>query len=129
MDKCAVLEMRQGGKVKCEGIELPDGKVMKEVEEDGYKYLGVLEGVGLKNAKMKELVRTEYLRRVKLVAGSKLYAGNMVRAVNAWAVSVVRYTAGVLDWKEQELQALDVKTRKILTMNGAFHIRSSVDRL
>ena len=80
MDKCAVLEMRQGGKVKCEGIELPDGKVMKEVEEDGYKYLGVLEGVGLKNAKMKELVRTEYLRRVKLVAGSKLYTGNMVKA-------------------------------------------------
>ena len=129
MEKCAVLEMRQGGKVKCEGIELPDGKVMKEVEEDGYKYLGVLEGVGLKNVKMKELVRTEYLRRVKLVAGSRLYAGNMMRAVNAWAVSVVRYTAGVLDWKEQELQALDVKTRKILTMNGAFHMRSSVDRL
>ena len=129
MDKCAVLEMRQGGKVKCEGIELPDGKVMKEVEEDGYKYLGVLEGVGLRNAKIKELVRTEYLRRVKLVAGSKLYAGNMVRAVNAWAVSVVRYTAGLLDWKEQELRALDVKTTKILTMNGAFHMRSSVDRL
>ena len=50
----------------------------------------------MKNAKMKELVRTEYLRRVKLVVGSKLYAGNM-RAVNAWAVSVVRYTVGVLD--------------------------------
>ena len=42
---------------------------------------------------------------------------------------VVRYTAGILDWKEKELQALDVKTRKILTRNGVFHMRSSVDRL
>ena len=53
----------------------------------------------------------------------------MMRAVNAWAVSVVRYTAGVLDWTQLELEALDKKTRKILTMNGAFHKNSSVDRL
>ena len=55
------------------------------------------------------------------MAKSKLYAGNMMRAVNSWAVSVVRYTAGVLDWSDRELKAMDVKTRKILTMNGAFH--------
>ena len=78
---------------------------------------------------MKEIVRKEYLRRVKLVAGSKLYAGSMVKAVNVWAVSVVRYTAGVLNWNDRELKAMDVKTRKILTMNGAFHMQSSVDRL
>ena len=129
MSKCAVLEMRKGVKVKCEGIVLPDGEVMQEVEENGYKYLGVLEGAGLMTRKMKEIVRKEYLRRVKLVAGSRLYARSLITAVNTWAVSVVRYSAGVLDWKEKELKALDVKTRKILTMNGAFHMRSSVDRL
>ena len=78
---------------------------------------------------MKEKVSKEYVRRVKLVAGSGLNGGNMMRAVNAWAVSVVRYTAGVLDWTQKELEALDKKTRKILTMNGAFHKASSVDRL
>ena len=129
MKKCAVLEMRKGVKVKCEGIELPDGKVMQEVEEDGYKYLGVLEGAGLMNKKMKESVQQEYLRRVKMVAKSRLYARSLISAINVWAVSVVRYTAGILDWKEKELQALDVKTRKILTRNGVFHMRSSVDRL
>jgi len=43
---------------------------MKEVEEAGYKYLGVLEGAGIKNKEMKEKVGGEYLRRVKLVAKS-----------------------------------------------------------
>ena len=70
---------------------------MKEVEEGGYKYLGVLEGACIKTKEMKDLVRKEYLRRVKLVAGSWLLGGNMVRAVNTWAVSVVRYTAGILE--------------------------------
>ena len=101
----------------------------KEVEDDGCKYLGVLEGAGLMTKKMKDMVRAEYLRRVKLVAGSRLYARSLVSAVNIWAVSVVRYTAGILEWKEKELKAMDVKTRKILTMNGTFHMRSSVDRL
>ena len=84
MSKCAVLEMRKGVKVKCEGIVLPDGEVMQEVEENGYKYLGVLEGAGLMTRKMKEIVRKEYLRRVKLVAGSRLYARSLITAVNTW---------------------------------------------
>ena len=129
MEKCAVLVMEAGMKVECDGIELPDGQLIKEVDDDGYKYLGVLEGARIKTKEMKELVKKEYLRRVKLVARSRLYGGNLVRAVNVWAVSVVRYTAGVLDWNKSELKAMDVKTRKILTRNGAFHMRSSVDRL
>ena len=75
------------------------------------------------------MVRKEYLRRVKLAAGSKLNAGNLISAVNVWAVSVVRYTAGILEWTDKELKAMDVKTRKILTRNGVFHMQSSVDRL
>ena len=74
-------------------------------------------------------VKTEYLRRVRLVAGSWLRGGNMVRAVNTWAVSVVWYTAGILEWNKPELKAMDMKTRKLLTMKGAFHMNSSVDRL
>ena len=129
LDKCAVLVIKKGQKVECQGIELPDGQQIKEVDENGYKYLGVLEGANIKTREMKEAVRKEYLRRVKLVARSRLYAGNIVRAVNVWAVSVVRYTAGVLEWSDKELKAMDVKTRKILTMNGALHKHSSVDRL
>ena len=34
----------RGERVECEGIELPSGEVMKEVDEDGYLHLGILEG-------------------------------------------------------------------------------------
>ncbi|KXJ19770.1 hypothetical protein AC249_AIPGENE21527 [Exaiptasia diaphana] len=78
---------------------------------------------------MKQKVRDEYLRRVKLVAKSKLYGGNLIKAINAWAVSVVRYSAGILDWSDRELKEMDVKTRKRLTMFGTFHKKGSVPRL
>jgi len=75
---------------------------------------------------MKEIVHEEYLRRVKAVARSQLYAGNLMTAIN---VCVVRYSAGILDWTKSEVAAMDVKTRKILAMNGIFHNKGNVDRL
>lgn len=129
IEKCAVLVIRKGVKARCEGIELPDGDVMREVDQGGYKYLGVLEGADIMQKEMKEKVRKEYLRRVKLVARSKLYGGHLMRAINAWAIGVVRYSAGVLDWSDRELKAMDVKTRKRLSMFGVFHEKSSVGRL
>ena len=63
------------------------------------------------------------------MARSKLYARNLMTAINVWAVSVVRYSAGILDWTKSELSQMDVKTRKILTMNGIFHKKGNVDRV
>ena len=42
---------------------------------------------------------------------------------------MVRYTAGILEWNKPELKAMDVKSWKLLTMKGAFHMNSNVDRL
>ena len=43
IDNCAVLELERGRLVRSEGIELPDGERMKEVDQERYKYLGVLQ--------------------------------------------------------------------------------------
>ena len=59
------------------------GDVMKEVDENGYQYLGVLQNVKVMNKKMKEKIKVEYLRRIKLLAKSELYAGNLVKGINA----------------------------------------------
>ena len=86
MDKCAVLGIKKGKRVECSGVELPSGDMMNEVDDEGYKYLGVLQDAVAKNKEMKEKVGKEYLRRVKILSKSKLYAGNLVRGINAWAV-------------------------------------------
>ena len=50
-------------------------------------------------------------------------------AGNTWEVAIFRYGEGVIDWKESELSSIDRKTRKTLTMYGAMHPKSDVDRL
>ena len=42
---------------------------------------------------MKLNVSKEYNRRIRKLLKSKLNGGNLLRAVNAWAVSLLRYSA------------------------------------
>ena len=45
INKCAVLVIKRGRMVKSVGIELPEGRRLRALgeDDDGYKYLGVLE--------------------------------------------------------------------------------------
>ena len=129
MEKCAIVVMSRGKMISTEGIELPSGERMKDVEREGYKYLGILQLDRYMNVEMKENIKKEYIRRTKLLLKSQLNAGNVVSGINAWAIGVVRYGAGVVNWNQEEMKALDIKTRKLMTMNGCLHPRSNVDRL
>ena len=53
-----------------------------------------MEGGDIKNKEAKEKMWSEYSRQVKLLTRARLYGGNLIKGVNAWEVSVVRYTPG-----------------------------------
>ena len=129
LEKCAVLEIRRGRQVDSSGIDLPDDQHIGEIGEEGYKYLGILQLDQNLNTKMKVKITSEYIRRVKKLCRSKLNGGNLIGGINTWAVGVVRYSAGVVDWTMEEMTSMDRRTRKILAMNGCLHSRSNVARL
>ena len=53
----------------------------------------------------------------------------MVTAINSRAVSVIRYSAGIIGWTEKELKDLDRKKRKLMTLHCMLHKKGDVDRL
>ena len=130
IEKCVMLVMEKGKIVKSVGIEFPDGKVIKSLQEgESYKYSGILEADKFLEEKKKLNVLKEYIRRLRKVLKLKLNGGNLVRGVNSWAVSLIRYSAAFVSWRKSELQAIDRKTRKLFTMYRALHPKSDVDRL
>ena len=60
---------------------------------------------------------------------SKLNGGSLVRGVNTWVVSLLRFSAAFVSCRKNELQAINRKTRKLFTIYGALHPKSDVDRL
>ena len=130
MEKCAMLVMEKGMVVKSVGIELPDGKVNKSLQEgESYKYLGILEADKFLEEKMKLNVSKEYIRQLRKVLKSKLNGENLFRRANTWKVSLLRYLAAFVSCRKSELQAIERKTRKFFTIYGALHPKSDVDRL
>ena len=68
IEKCSMLVMEKGKIVKSVCIELPDGKVIKSLQEgESYKYLGILEADKFLEEKMKLNVSKEYIRFLRKV--------------------------------------------------------------
>ena len=53
--KSGVLALKRGKIAKMEGVLQQDGQVMKEIEDRGYRYLGILETDHLKEKEIKDL--------------------------------------------------------------------------
>ena len=71
----------------------------------------IMELDGVNEQKIKYILRDEYVRRLKLVIRSKLNGRNKIKAVNTWAVALLRYIRGVIRWQKNELQNMDRMTR------------------
>ena len=78
---------------------------------------------------MRKKVFNEYVRRLKKICKSQLTIRNKVRAINQLAVPVVSYGFGVVDWPQKDLNALDIKTRKMLTYYKMIYRNQCLDRL
>ena len=108
---------------------MPDGKMMKNIEEDGYKCLGILEADGVKHKEIKDQIKKEYIRSVRNILKSKLNEVNIISAISSRAVSIVRYGVGIISWTKIELEELDRRTRKLIAMYVAHHLKADVDKL
>ena len=128
LKKCREVILKKGKLVKFDGIHLSNPEIMKEVDENGYTYLGKLELDEIKEHKMKNKDTAVYKRRLRLILKSKLNGKNKIQAINTWEVALLRYGAGIIDWTVDELKKMDRTTRKTLNMYGTLHSKSDIDR-
>ena len=128
--KCA-YQYIQWGKRREMGLPLKvKYPTVAEIEEgDHYKYLGIDESVGYDSPLNKHRIIKEYKRRVNKIWKSELNAANKSIVHNSFAVPITTPTIGILNWTKDEIKSLDMAMRKLLTMNGAFHQSSDINRL
>jgi hypothetical protein len=56
-----------------------------------------------------------------MIQKSELNAKNKIMATGVLAVSVLRQSFGIINWKLEEIRKTDRKTRNILTMHKMHH--------
>jgi hypothetical protein len=91
---------------------------IKELEPmKAYKYLGVEENNNTEHKNEKEKLKKEYVRGLTLILNTELISKNKIQAIGL-AVPVLRYSFGIINWHQEEIQKLKRKRRKILTTHG-----------
>ena len=129
-DKCAYIYIERGTKTTLsEKFSINDIEFNEFEYGEKYKYLGQDENIGYDNILNKNRVLKEYLRRVRKIWSSKLFSNNKTIAHNIFSIPIITPTIGILNWTKDELEQIDIKTRKILKSSGSFHINSDIDRL
>ena len=56
---------------------------------------------------MKENVRKEYLRRTRKVLQTKLFHRDIIKEINTYVVTLVRYSGLLLKWTREDLRYID----------------------
>ena len=124
IEKCAMLVMKSGKRHMTDGIEQPNQDKIRTLGENGtYEYLGILEADTIKQVEMKDKIQKEYLRRTRKLLETKLSSRNLIKGINTWAVSLVRYSGPFLKWTKDELKQMYQRTRKLMTMYKVLHPR------
>jgi hypothetical protein len=93
------------------------------------KYLGIEESECIQHQQTKERLKKEYRRRLRMILKSELKARNIITAIGALAVPVLRYSFGIINWRMEEIKQIDNKTRKMLIMYKMHHSKVDEDRL
>jgi hypothetical protein len=101
---------------------------IKELEPmKAYKYLGVEENHNIEYKNEKEKLKKGYVRRLRLILNQELSTKNKMQAIASLTVPVLRYSFGFINWHQEEIQKLNRKTRKMLTIRGQHHPRADID--
>ncbi|KAJ8944407.1 hypothetical protein NQ318_023180 [Aromia moschata] len=94
-----------------------------------YRYLGVCQDGRINHTQLKKEFQEKYKSRVTKLLNTLLSGGNLIKAINSWAVPVLTYSFGIVKWSVTDLDELDRLTRRLLTKFRHLHTNSSVIRL
>ena len=98
VDKCAFVKIEKGKQIQNPGPLIINDLIVKPLPTgDTYTYLGIDENI--------------------------TYDGPMKKSKNNKRIP----TVGIIDWTIDEIEQLDIDTRKILSMMGNLHPNSDID--
>ena len=126
LDKCRALHIIRGKTSSGTNSNTP---IPDMDEEELYKYLGMLQSLGISETTMKETLQTEFKNRLHQLLKSSLNGRNTIKSINTYAIPVLTYSFGIINWTQTELQNLQRLIRTTMTKYKMHHPKSCVERM
>ena len=89
LEKCANITFKKGKLIHLQNLVIDINREIQELEQGKtYKYLGIEESEGIQHQQMKERMKQESRRRLRMILKSELNIRNTITAIGALAVPV-----------------------------------------
>ena len=82
-----------------------------------------------KNQELKDGLKKDYTRRLKMILKAEQNVKNKITANEALAVPVLRNSFGIINCRKEEIRQTGRNIRKILTTYKMHHPKTDIDRL
>ncbi|XP_029656113.1 uncharacterized protein LOC115230004 [Octopus sinensis] len=107
------------------------GDLVKVLEEhQGYKYLGVVESpASLITPETRKCVVEGVRSRAAMLCKTRLNARNLFHALNEYAISLLNYYVGLIEFEPSEYDEMDLIVRRVLRENHVHVLASNKERL
>ncbi|CAK1550990.1 unnamed protein product [Leptosia nina] len=128
-DKCKVNSFKGGEHIQHQ-YYLQSGDIIAALRSNEvYKYLGYIQARQIEHKEIKASLIKEYKYRLNSILRSQLYSKNTTKAINTYAIPVLTYSFGIINWSKSELISLQRLINTTMTRHRKHHPRSCVQRL
>jgi tRNA G37 N-methylase Trm5 len=91
LEKCAKIAFKKGKLIHSKNLVIDINREIQELEQGKtYKHLGNEESEGIQHQQMKEKLKEEYRRRLRMILKDELNARNKITTIGALAVAVLK---------------------------------------
>jgi hypothetical protein len=82
LEKCAKITLKIGKLISSQNLVTDNNREIQELEQEKtYKYLGIEESEGIQHQQMKDRLKQEYNRRLRMVLKSELNTRHKITAI------------------------------------------------
>jgi 3-methyladenine DNA glycosylase Tag len=104
LEKYAKITLKRGKLISSQNSVIDNNREIQELEQGKmYKYLGIEESEGI-HQQMKDRLKQEYNRQIRMILKSELNARNKITAIGALVVLALRYSCGIINWRLEEIK-------------------------
>ncbi|XP_047019155.1 uncharacterized protein LOC124637519 [Helicoverpa zea] len=129
IDKCKTFSV-SSGKITENSYTLDSGNIIEPLEpHTTYKYLGFQQARQINQKETKDNLKKKFKHRLNTISRSQLNSRNSSKAINSFAIPVLTYSFGIINWSQGDLLNLQRVINTTLTAHRKHHPRSCVQRM
>ena len=129
VDKCKIQSVKQG-MLENNAYQLNNNQLIEPVDDiTGYKYLGYYQTQQIQQTETKTNLMNKFKTRIHKILNTDLNSRNIVKAINTYAIPILTFSFGIINWTKTDLRNLQRIINTFLTKYRKHHPKACIQRM